>query len=106
MTPDLSCLLLGGRARVVQRDSRWDMETKTDTIREQLFRQVARTSNYSSSTQWRYSDLMSPCDKPKPALIALICCGQCMAVSMPGHDDLTALMSPMTLSLTLWTPTV
>ena len=64
---------------------------KTDTIREQLFRQATPTSNYSSCTQWGYSDSMSRCDKPKQALIALICCGQYMAVSMPSHGDLTAL---------------
>ena len=29
-----------------------------------------------------------------------------MAASMPGHGDLTALMSRMALSLTFWVPTV
>ena len=41
------------------------------------------------AVQWGYSDSRSPCDKP------IICCGQYMAVSKPGHGDLTALMSRM-----------
>ena len=45
-----------------------------------------------TAVQWGYSDSKSPCDKSKQALIALICCGQYMAVSMPGHGDLTALI--------------
>ena len=81
------------------------MGGKNDTIREQLLRQATPTSNYSR-VQLGYSDLSSLCDKPKQTLIALICCGQYMAVSMPGHGDLTALMSRMALFLTLWVPTV
>ena len=90
----------------MQKDNGRDMDKKTDTIREQLFRQATPTSSYSSSTQWGYSDSMPPCDMPKQALIALICCGHCMAVSMPGHGDLTALMSRMAVSLTPWVPIV
>ena len=59
-----------------------------------------------TAVQRGYSDSISPCDKPKQALIALICCGQYMAVSTPEHGDLTALMSRMALSLKLWVPTV
>ena len=49
---------------------------------------------------------MSPGDKPEKALFALICCGQYMAAAMPGHGDLTALMSQIALSLTMWVPSV
>ena len=69
------------------------------------FRQATPTNNYSR-VQLGYSDSSSLCDKPKQALIALICCGQYMAVSMPGHGDLTALISRMALSLTLRVPTI
>ena len=34
------------------------------------------------------------------------CCGQYIAISMPGHDDLTALlMIPNGFIVTLWAPT-
>ena len=56
--------------------------------------------------QSRYPDSRSSLDKLNQALIALICCGQYLAVSMPGHGDLTALMSRMAFFFTLWVPTV
>ena len=57
--------------------------------------------------QWGYSGSRSPRAKPKQALCVLICCGQYMAVSMPGHSDLIDLiMSRMVLYSTLRAPTV
>ena len=86
------------------------MEKKTDT----KSRTALQTSHTNKQLQ-QYSggipiqdSRSSSCDKPKQALIALIiCCGEYMAVSMPGHGDLTALlMSRTALYLTLWVPTV
>ena len=74
-------------------------KNKTDTIREQLFRMLHQQE--ITAVPWGYSDSRSPGDKPKQALMALICCAQYMAISIPGHDDLTALMPRMALSLTL-----
>ena len=70
----------------------------SDTIREQL--SDKQNQRVITAVQCEYSDSRSPCDKLKQALNALICCGQYMAVSVPGHGDLTALMSRMALSLT------
>ena len=90
MNPDLSYTTTGREGESSARTAN-GMGENTNAIREQIFRLAAPTSNYS--IQWGYSDSRSPRDKPKQALIALICCGQYMAVSMPGHGDLTALMS-------------
>ena len=98
MTPDLSYTTWRegeSSARMIN-----GMENKTDTIREQLFRHKLH-QQVIAAVQWGYSDSRPSCGKPKQALIALICCGQYMAVSLPGHSDLTALMSRMPLSLTL-----
>ena len=60
----------------------------------------------SSAVQWGYSDARSLCEKPKQALIALTCCVGYIDCSCAGTCDLTALMSRMSLSLTLWVSTV
>ena len=65
-------------------------------LRMQVVCEKTRLQQYSG-----YSHSRSPCDKPKQALIAIICSGQYMAVSMPGRGDLTPLMCRMVLSLTL-----
>ena len=92
----------------MQIDNRGDMEKKKLIRYEKLFRQATSTRNYSSRTTaaglFRFN--VSPCDKPKRVLIALVCCEQYMAVSMPGHGDLAALMSQMASSSTRWVPTV
>ena len=61
------------------------------------FRQPTPTRNYSR-VQWGYSDSNLLFDKPRQALTALICCGQHVAVSMPGHGDLIAIISRMSFS--------
>ena len=65
MTPDLSFTTSSreGESSARITDGIWGK--KTDTIREQLFRQATLTRNYSSSTRWGYSYSISPCDKPK-----------------------------------------
>ena len=92
----------------MQKDNRWYMaKQKTDAIREQLFRKAA-PRNYSSSTQWGYSDSMSPGDKSKQALITLTCCAQYMAVSMPGlvRFDRSDVPNGCIFDALLWVPTV
>ena len=103
MTPDPSFTTTGregeNSARIIN-----GMEKKLirfeNSFSDKLHQQVI------TSVQWGYSDSRLPCDKPKQGLIALICCGQCMAVSIPGHGDFTVLMFRIAFSLTLWVPTV
>ena len=79
---------------------------KKYTIFENSFSDKTHQQEITAVQQWEYSDSRSPCDKPKQALIALVCCEQFMAVCMPGRGDLTALMSRMASSLMLWVPAV
>ena len=105
MTPDLSYTTTGREgersARIIN-----GMEKKTDTKSITAFQTSYTNKQVITAVQRGYSDSKSPCDKPKQALVALICCGQYIAVSMPGHGNLTGLMSRMALFLTLWVPTV
>ena len=76
----------------------YGMGKLTDTIREQLFRQSTPTSHYSNTVGvFRFKITL---DKPKQALIALICCGKYIAVSMPVHGDLIDIMSRFAISWT------
>ena len=79
--------------------------------KQQFFRQATPTSNYSSTAGvFRFKITLSVCDKQKQELIhcPYLLCGHYMAVRVPGHDDLNALLlTPrMALSLAIWEPTV
>ena len=102
MTPDLSYTT--GREGESSARTINGMEKKTDITTRTAFR-TSYTNKKITAVQWGYSDSRLPRDKPKQAFIALICCGQYMAVSMPGHGDLTTLTPRMASSLTLWAPT-
>ena len=53
-----------------------------------------------TAVQWGYPDSRTPCDKPKQAFIALICCGKYISVSMPVHGVLIDIMSRTAISWT------
>ena len=95
MTPDLSFTATeregGSSARTIN-----GMEKRTDIKSRTAFQTSYTNEQIFTAVQWGYSDSRSPCDKPKQALIALICCvgNIYMVVSSPGHGDLTALLMP------------
>ena len=108
MTPNPSHTTTGregeSSARIIN-----GMEKRKIHNREKLFRKATPTSNELQ----QYSGGIPIQDHPVTSqrrsllLILYMLCGQYMAVSMPGHGDLTALlMSRMASSLTLWVPTV
>ena len=57
--------------------------------------QTSYTHENYGRVLWEYSDSSSFCDKPTGAHCSYFLSGQYMAVSMPGHGDLTALISRM-----------
>ena len=109
MTPDLRFTTIGRKgescARIIN-----GMKKKMIQNQEQLFRQATPTTSYSSTVGvFRFKITLSATSRSRrslPIYIYLLC-EQYMAVRVPGHGDLTALLRfRMALSLTIWEPTV
>ena len=92
MTPDLSYNTTGREGESSARIINW-MEEYTDRKSRTAF-QKSYTRQLIKAVQWGYPDSRSPWEKPKQALIALICFlgNTYMDVSVSGHGDLTVFM--------------
>ena len=102
MTPDL---MGGGREGESSARKINAMEKKLiqcdNSFSDKLHQQVI------TAVQWGYPTQDHPVtSRSRRSWLALICCGQYMAIGMPVHGDLTSLMFRMASSLTLWVPTV